>query len=180
MALFTSGDLKDTIKKLANKEFDTPEERDEMLSRVASTEGVRARDVTWMLFRPDRALRETAAKVLLKVKDPETFDIFLVEMRGKPEAAVRAAVPGFFALNIPGIEQRVAQVLAPPQKETKETREMQEMARRLVLEAPMTKQFEAILWQLASAGASEERALYLNKLAGGTNSVRKSGAGEAE
>ena len=112
MALFTSGDLKDTIKKLANKEFDTPEERDEMLSRVASTEGVRARDVTWMLSRPDRALRETAAKVLLKVKDPETFDIFLVEMRGKPEAAVRAAVPGFFALNIPGIEQRACQLHA--------------------------------------------------------------------
>ena len=167
MALFQGGDLKDAIRKLANREFSSPEERDEMLARVTSAEGVRARDVTWMLFRPDRSLRDTAAKILLKVRDPETFDVFLGETEGKPEAAMRAAVTVFFTLNIPGIEQRVAQVLAPPQKETKETRKMQEAARRLVAEAPLTKQFEPLLWQLASTGTAAERLQYLSRLAAG-------------
>src|SRR5436853_1472368 len=138
-----------------------------MLARVTSAENVRARDITWMLFRPDRSIRDTGAKLLMKVRDPETFDVFLGETKGKPEAAMRAAVSVFFSLNIPGIEQRVAQVLAPPQKETKETREMQEAARRLVAEAPLSKQFEPLLWQLASTGTAQERLQYLNRLAGG-------------
>ena len=165
MALFQSGDLKDTLKKLANREFSTPEERDEMLARVAGAENVRARDVAWMLFRPDRSLRDTAAKILMKVRDPETFDVFLGETKGKPEAAMRAAVSVFFSLNIPGVEQRVAQVLAPQPKETKETREMQEAARRMVAEAPLNKQFEPLLWQLASTGTPQDRLQYLARLA---------------
>ena len=165
MALFQSGDLKDTLKKLANREFSTPEERDEMLARVAGAENVRARDVAWMLFRPDRSLRDTAAKILMKVRDPETFDVFLGETKGKPEAAMRAAVSVFFSLNIPGVEQRVAQVLAPQPKETKETREMQEAARRMVVEAPLNKQFEPLLWQLASTGTPQDRLQYLARLA---------------
>ena len=165
MALFQSGDLKDTLRKLANKEFNTPEERDEMLARVNAAENVRARDVTWMLFRPDRSLRDAAAKILIRARDPETFDVFLGESRGKPEAAMRAAVGVFFALNLPDLSQRITQTLAPQPKETKETRELQEIAKRIVAEAPLTKQFEPLLWQLAMTGAASERVQYLNRLA---------------
>jgi twitching motility protein PilT len=165
VALFQGSDLKDTVRRLSNKEFNSPEERDELLARVVGAENVRARDVAWMLFRPDRALRDTATKVLMKVRDPEVFDVFLTEAKGKPEAAMRAAVSIFFSLNIPGIEQRVAQVLAPQPKETKDTREMAEIARRLIAEAPLTKQFEPLLWQIASAGNPADRIQYLTRLA---------------
>jgi hypothetical protein len=70
MALFSS-DLKDTVKRLANKEFATTEERDELLVRLASADGLRARDVVWMLFRPDRALRDAGAKILPRLADAE-------------------------------------------------------------------------------------------------------------
>jgi twitching motility protein PilT len=165
VALFQGSDLKDVVRRLSNREFNTPEERDELLARVVATENVRARDITWMLFRPDRALRDTAQRILMKVRDPETFDVFLGESKGKPEAAMRAAVAIFFSLNIQGIDQRIAQILAPQSKETKETREMVEIARRIVLEAPVTRQFEPLLWQLSAGGAPEERVQFLTRLA---------------
>ena len=57
MALFQS-DLKETVRRLSNKEFQTNEERDELLARIVTAENIRARDVAWMLFRPDRMFRE--------------------------------------------------------------------------------------------------------------------------
>ena len=87
--------------------------------------------------------------MLLRVRDPESFDVFLIEAKGKPEAAIRAAVGSFFALNLPGIDQRAAQILTLPTKETKETREMQESVRRVLLEAPLTGGFAPLIWQLA-------------------------------
>jgi twitching motility protein PilT len=163
MALFQS-DLKDIVRKLSNREFATPEERDELLARLAATEGLKARDVMWMLFRPDRALRDTSVKVLTKLREPESFDVFLGEAAGKPEAAVRAAVAAFFALGLPGIDQRVAQIMTPPAKETKETRALQDTTRRILLEAPMTKAMEPLMWQLASSGSPEERAQFLGRV----------------
>ena len=89
MALFQS-DLKDTVRRLSNKEFASPEERDDLLKRLEASEGVRARDVMWMLFRPDRALRDFSVKMMAKLRDPETMDAFATEAKGKPEAALRS------------------------------------------------------------------------------------------
>src|SRR5512133_1053248 len=109
MAIF-SNDLKDILKRLANKEFSSSEERDELLARLVEQPNVKARDVTWMLFRPDRAIRDTGIRLLQKVRDPETVDLFLGECKTKPEAAVRAASGLLFSLGIPGAETRIAQL----------------------------------------------------------------------
>jgi twitching motility protein PilT len=161
MALFSS-DLKETVKRLANKEFATTEERDELLARLAAADGLRARDVVWMLFRPDRALRDAGAKLLPRVHDAETLDVFLAEAKAKPEAAMRAATSIFFALGLPGVEQQLTQVLTAP--ETKEMRESQQTARRLVLEMPPSKALESLLWTLETT-AIDDRAVIVDKLA---------------
>jgi twitching motility protein PilT len=166
MALFSS-DLKETVKRLANKEFSSTEERDELLARLAAAEGVRARDVTWMLFRPDRTLRDAGAKLLVKLRDPETVDIFIAESKSKPEAAMRAAVGTLFTLGIPGVEARLAQLMQPLEKETKESRETRDLAQKIILEAPMTRTLEPVLWQLETLCAEEDRIVYLSKLASG-------------
>src|SRR5436190_19159038 len=100
MAIFGSSDTREAIKRLSNKEFSNNEERDELLTKLSSAEGVRARDVAWLLFRPDRAFRDAGAAMLKKLRDPETLDIFLVETKGKPEAAMRAAATVLFSLNV--------------------------------------------------------------------------------
>ncbi len=130
MALFQS-DLKETVRRLSNKDFASAEERDELLGRLAAAEGVRARDLVWMLFRPDRALRDASVKLLGQIADPETVDAFVSEARGKPEAALRSATANLATIGLPGVEQRLAQMLAPPARETKETKEIQAISRRI-------------------------------------------------
>ncbi|MDP9361289.1 MAG: Flp pilus assembly complex ATPase component TadA, partial [Acidobacteriota bacterium] len=164
MALFSS-EVSEALKRLAAKSYATQEERDELLRRVESAEGVRARDIVWMLFRPDRALRDAATRVLTRIRDVETLDLFLGESKGKPDQALRAAAASLFSLGLPGLDARFVQLLAPPAKETKESREIQEVTRRLLVEAPVTKQLEPLLWQLASAGDAGDRMPFLNKLA---------------
>jgi len=156
MALFQS-DLKDTVRRLSNKEFTSAEERDELLSRLETSEGVRARDVIWMLFRPDRVLRDSGLKMLGRLRDPETIDVFVAEARNKPEAATKAAIASVTSLGLPGFDQRIAQLIATPAKETKDTRETQSIAKRILLEGPATPQTQALLWQLAGEALGDER-----------------------
>src|SRR5258706_9197428 len=113
MALFQS-EVSEVIKKLANKSFATQEERDEMLARVEAADGLRARDLVWMLFRPDRAIRESGSRTLARTLDPETVDAFLAESKNKPEQAMRAAAGALFSLPITGIDTRLAQLLSAP------------------------------------------------------------------
>ncbi|MGZ5473977.1 MAG: PilT/PilU family type 4a pilus ATPase [Thermoanaerobaculia bacterium] len=163
MALFQS-QTRDLVKRLANKEFNSLEERDEMLARLLAAEDVRAQDVIWTLFRPDRALRDTGAKILQRLREPETLSVFIGEAKGKPDAAFRAATAVLFSLGLPGLETEIPKLLAPA-KETKETLEIQDLARRMILEAPPSRALEPLLWQLATTGAAEDRLAILNRLA---------------
>ena len=175
MALFSSA-VSEALKSLAAKTYATQEDRDVLLGRVEAAEGVRARDVVWMLFRPDRALRDSAVRVLTRIRDAETLDQFLGESKGKPDQALRAAAVSLFSLGLSGLDARFAQLLAPPAKETKEWRELHEATRRLLAEAPVTRQIEPLLWQLATTGPADERMPFLNKLAAGEfddNTVRR-------
>jgi twitching motility protein PilT len=164
VALFQSI-TKDLLKRLANKEYASTEERDELLTRLGAADDLRARDIVWLVFRPDRALRDAGAAWLQRLRDPETLSCFLSEARGKPEPAFRAATGILFALGLPGLEAEIQKLLAPPVKETKEALELQELARRLVLEAPPGKAIEQFLWQLASGAREDERLTFLSKLA---------------
>ncbi|MEO8379368.1 MAG: PilT/PilU family type 4a pilus ATPase [Acidobacteriota bacterium] len=164
MALFQSNN-KDLLKRLSNKEYATLEERDELLARLGTAEDLRARDIIWMLFRPDRALRDAGTVLLQRLRDPETLTCFLTEARGKPEPAFRAATGILFALGLPGLDAEIPKLLAPLAKETKEAVEIQELARRLVLEAPPGKAIEQLLWQLAGSAREDERMMFLTRLA---------------
>ena len=93
MAIFAS-DAKTVLKRLADKGYETSQERDQLLAQLAAAEGLRARDVVWMLFRPDRSYRDAALPLLRRLAEPETVDLVLAECRGKPDPAVRSAVAG--------------------------------------------------------------------------------------
>jgi twitching motility protein PilT len=163
VALFQS-DLKDVVRKLSNKEFNTTEERDHLLARLVQGDGLRARDVVWMLFRPDRAIRDTGVRILQKMRDPETVDLFAAECKNKAEASVRAASGVLFSLGVPGIENRLIQLLTSAEKETKESREIHDAVRKILLEAPVSKILEPVLWQLATVGRPEDRIPFLHRL----------------
>jgi twitching motility protein PilT len=170
VALFQSP-TRDLVKRLANKEFNSVEERDELLARLAGAEDVRPQDVVWTLFRPDRALRDAGAKILQRLRDPEILNVFVSEAKGKPDAAFRAATAVLFSLGVPGLETELPKLLAPA-KETKETIEIQELARRMILESPPSRGLEPLLWQLATASLGDDRIAFLTKLAAGEQDER--------
>jgi twitching motility protein PilT len=159
MAIFQS-DAKVLLKRLAEKAFDSSQERDQLLAQLATAEGLKAKDLAWMLFRPDRAYRDAVLGVLKRLADPDTVDAVIAECKAKPEAAVRSAAAALFALGVPGTEQRLAELAVHGKGEA------QEIVRRLLLDAPVTPALEPVLWHLAGIGRVEDRVAYLNRLAG--------------
>jgi len=157
VAIF-GNEVKDVVKRLAGKEFSSSEERDALLRKLTESEGVRARDVVWMLFRPDRAMRDTALVLLKKLRDPETLPLFAGEAKSKPEAAVRAAATVLFTLGLPGLERQLVELVGSPDQG------QADVVRRIVLEAPVSKPLEPVLWQLATSGAAEDRVLFIGRL----------------
>jgi twitching motility protein PilT len=152
-------DTRLVLKRLADKAFQSSQERDQLLAQLAAATELKGRDLAWMLFRPDRAYRDAALPILQRLADPETVDAVIGESRGKPEAAVRAAAAALFAIQLPGSERRLAEIAIQAKGEP------QEIARRLLLDAPVTPALEPVLWQLASSGRLEERQAFLARLA---------------
>ncbi len=161
MAMFQS-DARIVLKRLADKAYATSQERDQLLAQLAAAEGLKPRDLAWMLFRPDRAYRDAVVPALKRLADPETADVVIAECKGKPEAALRAAATVLFGLGLPGTEQRVATLAVQGKGEA------QEIARRLLLDAPVSHALEPVLWQLAATGRVEDRLAFLSRLATGT------------
>jgi HEAT repeat protein len=161
MAIFQS-DARTLLKRLADKSYRSSQERDQLLAQLATVEGLRARDVVWMLFRPDRAYRDAVVGVLKRIADPETADVVVGECKGKPEAAVRSAAATLFSLGIAGTEQRLAALA------TQGAPEVQETVRRLLLDAPVSPALAPVLWRLASTGSARDRLAFLERLATGT------------
>lgn len=163
MALFTS-ETKDALKKLAAKAYESTEERDALLAKVAAAEGLKPNDVVWMLFKPDRALRDWGATWLRRQNAPDLLEAFLGEARGKPEQAFRAAAAAVNAMRIPGIENRLLQLVsATPQN--KEFGEIQEIGRKLATEMTPSPALAAVMWQMLSNATPDEQIVYLNRLA---------------
>jgi twitching motility protein PilT len=158
MAIFQS-DAKALLKRLADKAYDTSQERDRLLAQLAREEGIKARDVGWMLFRPDRAYRDAVVGVLKRLADPETADVVVAECKGKPEAAIRSAAATLFDLAVPGTEKRLAALAVQGRPEQQET------VRRLLLDAPVSPTLAPILWQMASSGRTDTRLACLGRLA---------------
>ena len=157
MAVFHS-DARVVLKRLADRSYETSQERDELLAHLADLESLRAKDVAWMLFRPDRAYRDAVVPVLKRLADPETVDVVIAECKGKPEAAVRGAAGMLFALGVPGTEQRLAALALHGKGDP------QEIVRRLLVDAPVTGALAPVLWQLAAVGRVEDRCAYLTRL----------------
>ena len=160
MALqFFKSDSSECLKQLAKGGYST-DERDQMLEVLLQTENLKPKDVTWMAFRPDRALREACREVLKPHRNTATVDRFIAESRDKTEAPLRAGAAVLFSLRIPGIESHLAQ-------RVKSDREpVREAALSLVTHAPVTSGLAPLLWQLVETEEDpSKRLLFLKQLA---------------
>ncbi len=157
MAFFKS-DVKEALKKIEKGTFSGSGERDELLEVALQAENLKARDVVWMLFRPDRAVRQAGAKILSRAPTVKTLDLILEACEGKRGAAVRAAATVLFGLRIAGTDERLLELFASPDGETKAT------VKKVVLEAPPSPNLAPILWRMAQESSAEDRTLIFDRL----------------
>lgn len=149
----------EALKRIYKGAFASGAERDQLINMVLAFEGgFRAKDVMWMLFRPESAVRDAGVALLQAHRVPETFDLFLSASRGKPEAAVRSAAAAVFALEIPGIEKRLEELTASKDEAVAET------VRQMVLGASTTPALAPLLWRFAYKGSLQERLRFLDRL----------------
>lgn len=148
----------DCLKKLAQAVYATSQERDELLQVVVEAPDLKPKDVAWMLCRPDRVLREAGQQLLCMMRAPETADLIVNECKGQQDVVIRVVSPLLFGLGIPGLEARLSQLLSSGDEATQET------LRRLLLEAPVSKQLAPMLWELVGASKPAERLAVLERL----------------
>lgn len=158
LSMFQSN-LREALKVLARGSFASTAERDEILKAlVEGADKLKASDVVWMLFKPDRAIRNAGATILKTRASAETLDSFIQQARGKPDAALRAASALLFGLGIPMLSQRLAELAMSPDEEIRNT------ARSLAFSAPKSPALEALYWQMLDSGNIDDRLTCLNRL----------------
>lgn len=153
-------DVRDALRRLARGEVASSEERDRLLEEVAGAAELRPKDVVWMLFRPDRAVRDAGVSLLARSRSPEVAELVLGACRGQPEAAVRAAMTALLAMNIPGLPAHLGELLGS------DDARMRDLVRRLVLQAPASTALEPLLWGLVDDADGPDRLTPLRRLAG--------------
>ncbi len=160
MALqFFKSDASECLKQLAKGGFST-EERDQMLAVLLQAKALKPRDVMWMAFRPDRALREACGELLKPLRNTATVDQFIAEARDKSDAPLRAGAAVLFSLRIPGIEAHLAKRVASDREAVRDA------TLRLVANAPATSGLAPLLWQLVETEEDVSKRLpYLKQLA---------------
>ena len=112
----------EALKRIHKGSFESSSQRDELIeTALAGGEEFRAKDVMWMLFRPDRAIRDAGVKLLQPHRAAQTFDVFIATSKGMPEAALRTAGGAFFSLGIPGVEKRLEELADGKKKDAAPT-----------------------------------------------------------
>ena len=158
MPLFHS-DLQTSLVKLAKNDYESTDERDALLQVVFDAKNLKPKDVVWMAFRPDRAIREAAFRVLGTMRSTATINQFLAESRAKSEHSMRAAAEVLFALKIPETERHLASLL------TSEDEAVRDATRSLVLSAPSSAPLGGIYWRIIETSVGSDRNVFLDRLA---------------
>lgn len=159
LSIFQS-DLREGLRRLAKGSFASSQERNEILQAlVEGAEKLRASDVVWMLFKPDRAIRNAAASILKQRATADILDTFIEQATGKPEAAIRAASTLLFGLGIPHLNQRLAELAGA------DNEDIRTAARTLVFSVPKSPVLEGLYWQISTQGSVREQLNCLERLA---------------
>lgn len=146
------------MRALRRGEYESSDERDLLLEVVVRAPSLEARDVVWLLLRPDRRLRETGASLIRACAPEAVVDEFVDACRKATDAAVRGATVSLFAAGALGLERRLHRLAAAGEEEVAET------ARRVAVEAPPSSALEPVYWEIVGTGTPQQRLVALGRL----------------
>ena len=114
--LFKSGS-KDLLERIRTKNFGSAEERTEAYAQLARSTDAKLLDVVQFLFTPDAELRKAVGAMLAARKAPETVTVVVKALKGRPEAARRAALTILAALPLGDIPGQIGALMETPEFE---------------------------------------------------------------
>jgi twitching motility protein PilT len=144
---------------LYRRNFESTEERDWLLQVVVEAADLATKDLVWMLFRPDRAVREAGALRLRGATAAEVVPPFLALCQQAPEAGLRAASLGLFSLDCPGL----GEALIDAHREGDDRQRGTVLAVTLAVQPGRT--LAPLYWELVDAVVEERRLPLLDRLA---------------
>jgi len=150
--------VKQILQQLARGTYGSSERRDQLLKALAVAEGISAGDIVWMVFRPDRKLREAGSELLRRHDSRGVAEALVAESARQPPRAIHAAAATFLPTAPSGVATRLTELLdsANPKVSTVVT--------RLILEAPPLESLGPALWKIVDSEDPELRAKALERL----------------
>ncbi|HHQ49257.1 MAG TPA: PilT/PilU family type 4a pilus ATPase [Acidobacteria bacterium] len=154
----SSAQVKQALQQLARGTYRSSEQRDQLLAIVAAAEGVPAGNIVWMLFRPDRGLREAASKLLQRHDPKGVAEALVAESSRQPQKAIWAAATTFLPGAPPGVAARLTELLDATNPKVSGA------VTTLILEAPPVASLAPALWRILQGDDPELRAKVLERL----------------
>jgi twitching motility protein PilT len=155
----TESEGRKALVALYRRAFESTEERDWLLQAVVEADDLPPKDLVWMLFRPDRAIREAGVTKLRGTPAEAVVPSFLGLCHQTPEAGLRGAALGLFSLESPGLESAL----------TRAHREGDDRVRTAVLAATLAVQpspeVRPLYWELLDSIEEARRVPLLDRLA---------------
>lgn len=150
--------VKQALQLLAQGRYSSSESRDRLLQVLAQAQGLPAGNVAWMLFRPDRRLRETALELLRRSSPRAVADAFIAECSRQHAAAIRAAAATLLPSAPPGVTGRLRELL------DSDNPAVRDVTMRAILAAPPVQALQGALWQLLATASDAARLQILERL----------------
>ncbi|MEM7245859.1 MAG: PilT/PilU family type 4a pilus ATPase [Acidobacteriota bacterium] len=158
--LFKSGS-KDLLEKIQRKDFSSAEEKELVYESLAHSSELRLVDVLPFLFSTEGELRRAVARFVERTKEPETVPILVGLLKGRPEAARRAALAQLASVRLPG--DTLAAQLGALVTEAKP--EQRSLAADALLDLPLSPETVPHLTQLIETGGADHRLKAVSRFA---------------
>jgi len=150
--------VKQALQLLAQGRYNSSETRDRLLDVITQTQDLPPGNIMWMLFRPDRRLRETAMELMGRSSPRAVADAFVAECSRQPPPAVRAAAATLLPSAPVGVTGRLTQLLDSDNTATRD------VTMQAILAAPPVQALQSALWRILDGAEEAVRLQVLERL----------------
>jgi twitching motility protein PilT len=148
--LFKSGS-RDLLEQIRTKTFASAEERQMVYESLATSVDLKPAQVIEFLFSPDGELRRAVTQLLAARKDPQTVVLIVKGLKGRPEAARRAALSALDSMGLGSIPAQLSEIM------TGKDQALRKPATEALLDLPLNQETLPLLTKVIDGGEAAHR-----------------------
>lgn len=130
-----------------------------MIEVISGSNSIEVKDLIWMLFIPDRALRAAGTSLIRARPCEDLVELFVQSCRKSASAAIRGATACLFALEPEGLAETLDHLLSSGDEANAE------VIQRIATEAPPSSTLEPLYWKILVGESTQQRRLIIDHLA---------------